>query len=113
MAFFFVDLSQSEKNSEIKPPFNQKHLLGHLYFCIYVFDKQPVILWVSAYYLPKLVSRTIFFLGGKVRDNFWGGFMARMNISSSASGTHFLKLEFICEVIVEISGPKYKNSSVF
>ena len=58
---------------------------------LYVFDKQPVIL--SA----KARQQNHFFLGGKVRDNFWGGFMARMNISSSASGTHFYKLEFICE----------------
>ena len=60
----------------------------------------------------KARQQNHFFLGGKVRDNFWGGFMTRMNISSSASGTHFYKLEFICEVILEISGPKYKKSSV-
>ena len=45
----------------------------------------------------KARQQNHFFLGGKVRDNFWGGFMTRMNISSSASGTHFYKLEFICE----------------
>ena len=61
----------------------------------------------------KARQQNHFFLGGKVRDNFWGGFMARMNISSSASGTHFYKLEFICEVIVEILGLVYKKSNVF
>ena len=60
----------------------------------------------------KARQQNHFFLGGKVRDNFWGGFMTRMNISSSASGTHFYKLEFICKVILEISGPKHKKSSV-
>ena len=60
----------------------------------------------------KARQQNHFFLGGKVRDNFWGGFMARMNISSSASGTHFYKLEFICEVIVEILVLVYKTSNV-
>ena len=39
----------------------------------------------------KARQRIHFFLGGEVRDNFWGGFMAGMNISSSASRTHFSK----------------------
>ena len=60
----------------------------------------------------KARQQNHFFLGGKVRDNFWGGFMARKNISSSASGTHFYKLEFICEVIVEILVLVYKTSNV-
>ena len=55
------------------------------------------------YSRPGLLSaearqRIHFFLGGEVRDNFWGGFMARMNISSSASRTHFSKPGFIVEL---------------